>query len=207
MAFRRFESQKDLELPTFIDIIFLLLIFFLLTYSPVQPKKGESALELTLPFAEGQFKVNPSERVETLVIEILPAPESDSLNAYIVHVLLPFREYGYIQLRKKGITLGEARRFAREYNRYAYVPYGYERLPQQKFRNLDAVKLIDTQLERFARERLRVPKPTNNIEIRADRSVKFRLINHILTKCSELGDLIPVIIFRTMFVAGEEYAS
>ena len=71
MAFRKFELKKEFELPTFIDVIFLLLIFFLLTYSPIPPVVGQASLELNLPIAEGSTLVNQNEKIETLMVEVL----------------------------------------------------------------------------------------------------------------------------------------
>ncbi len=199
MPFRRNETKKELELPTFIDVIFLLLIFFLLTYSPVPPQKGEAGLQLGLPVAEGLTKVQLSEKLETLLIEINPVNAKKPELGYSVAVLLPFEDYDVVRLRPMAITLGKAREFARKYGRVQILPPDYVTVNDEEFNKLPAVRLIDDQLDRYVQTKFRVPKPTNHIEIRADKSIKFRIINHILNKCSSYEDLIPAIVFRTMY--------
>ena len=197
MAFRRAEERKDFELPTFIDIIFLLLIFFLLTYSPVPPKVGQSTLELNLPNAEGAAKVNQSEKLETMMIEIMPVNKEKPQEGLQVSVLLPFENY---DLEKAGaVKYKDAKTFAKIYQREAVLPANYVTLNKSTFLALPAVKLINDQLDRYVQEKFRISKLTNRIEIRADRSVSFRIINFIIEKCSSYEDLIPSLVFRTMF--------
>jgi len=201
MAFRREDraGRKEIELPTFIDVVFLLLIFFLLTYSPVKPEKGEAALQLTLPVAKGLEKVRLSEKLQTMLIEVLPVNAKDLSQGYKVSVLLPFQDYSVLTPGPRFITLAKAREYARQYNREGLLPPNYAELPEKKFLDLDVIKMLDREIDRYVRYRFRTPKPTNRIEIRADASVKFRLINFILTKCSSYEDLVPMIVFRTMY--------
>ncbi len=197
MAFRREESRKDLELPTLIDIIFLLLIFFLLTYSPVPPKVGQSILELNLPQAEGATQVNQNEKLETLLIEILPVKRDDPSAGYQVAILLPFEEFGID--RDFPVSYRQAKIFSIRYNREEILPVNYITLSNSNFLDLPAVKLINDQLEKYIEQKFRVPKITNRIEIRANKDVTFKIINFIIEKCSSYEDLIPSLVFRTMF--------
>jgi len=201
MAFRRTElaGTKELELPTFIDVVFLLLIFFLLTYSPVSPKKGEAALQLTLPVAKGMEKVRLSEQLQTMLIEVLPVNAKDLSQGYQVSVLLPFQDYSILATRPRTITVAKAREYAKIYHRQGFLPANYAVISKREFKKLDVVKMLDREIDKYVRYRFRIPKPTNRIEIRADASVKFRLINFILTKCSSYEDLVPMIVFRTMY--------
>lgn len=197
MAFPKAEVQKDIELPTFIDIIFLLLIFFLLTYSPIPPSVGQASLELNLPIAEGATKVNPSEKLETLMVEILPVNKEKPEEGYWVSVLLPFEDFGID--REIPLSYQQAKIFARTYNRQKILPANYVSLRKQEFLDLPAVQMIAEQLDRYVNRKLRVPKITNRIEIRADKEVTFRIINFVIEKCSSYGDLIPSLVFRTMY--------
>jgi biopolymer transport protein ExbD len=198
MAFRRIEASKDLELPTLIDIIFLLLIFFLLTYSPVPPKVGQSVVELNLPEAEGATLVNQNEELETMMIEILPLNKDDLSSGFQVSVLLPFEDFGID--RDVKVNYNQAKLFAKTYQREAILPIDYASLNQKEFLDLPAVKLINEQLERYVERKFRVPRITNRIEIRANKEVTFKIINFIITKCASYEDLIPSLIFRTMYI-------
>jgi len=197
MAFHKIERRRDLELPTFIDVIFLLLIFFLLTYSPVPPVVGQASLELNLPIAEGTSQVNPNEKLETLMIEIIPVNKEQLELGFNVSVLLPFEDYGM----DRGVDLSyqQAQVFASRYQRQSLLPGDYTDLRDSEFLRLPAVELIDDHLGRFVSRRFRVAKATNRIEIRADKDVTFRIINFVIEKCSSYGDLVPSLIFRTMF--------
>lgn len=203
MAFRRTEIAKSIELPTFIDVIFLLLIFFLLTYSPVPPQKGQSTLQLTLPIAKGLEKVQLSERLQTMMVEVFPLKAKDLTQGYRVNVLLPFEDYSVVEVRPRVITISKAREYAQRYGRMAILPANYAAIPDKDFLELDAIKMLDRELERYVEYRFKTPKPTNRIEIRADATIKFRLIGHILEKCSSFGDLVPMVVFRTMY-GGEQ---
>ena len=197
MAFRKIELKKEFELPTFIDVIFLLLIFFLLTYSPIPPVVGQASLELNLPIAEGSTLVNQNEKLETMMIEVLQVNKDNPEMGYNVTVLLPFEEYGL----DRGIPISyqQAKNFAGIYQRQSILPANYTELNTAQFRNLPAVKLIDEQLDRYVERKFRVANITNRIEIRADKEVTFKIVNFIITKCSSYGDLVPSLIFRTMF--------
>ena len=159
MAFRRIEARKDFELPTFIDIIFLLLIFFLLTYSPVPPKVGQSTLELNLPEAAGTAKVNQNEKLETMMIEIMPVNKEKPEMGLQVSVLLPFENY---DMEKAGaVAYKDAKKFAKTYQREDVLPTEYVTLGKSEFMNLPAVKLINDQLDRYVQEKFRIAKLTN----------------------------------------------
>lgn len=197
MAFRKIESAKDLDLPTFIDIIFLLLIFFLLTYSPVPPKVGQSILELNLPQAEGSTKVSQNEQLETLMVEIISVNKEDPTAGFQVSVLLPFEDFGID--REIPVTYRQAKIFSKTYQREEILPSDYYKLSKNDFLSLPAVKLINDQINKYVQQRFRIPKITNRIEIRANKDVTFKIINFVIEKCSSYDDLIPSLIFRTMF--------
>ena len=197
MAFRKVESTKDLDLPTFIDVIFLLLIFFLLTYSPVPPKVGQSILELNLPKAEGSTEVNQNEKLETLMVEIIPMNMDDPAAGFQVSVLLPFEDFGID--REVPVTYRQAKVFSKTYQREEVLPSDYYTLSRNNFLNLPAVKLINDQIDQYVQQKFRIAKLTNRIEIRANKDVTFKIINFVIEKCSSYDDLIPSLIFRTMF--------
>ena len=197
MPFRRQESPKDLDLPTFIDIVFLLLIFFLVTYSSAPPREGHSTLELNLPMAEGSVQANQNEILETLMIEIMPVnPEQPQLG-YLVLVLLPFEDFSIG--KEMPVTYQQAKSYAQLYQRQSVLPVNYTTLSAAQFLAQPAVKLIDEQLSRYVTNKFRVARATNRIEIRAEKSVTFRIINFIIEKISSYEDLIPSLVFRTMY--------
>lgn len=198
MSFRKTSSTPDIDLPTFIDVVFLLLIFFLVTYSPVPPKTGEEELDLNLPVAEGSSQVNENEPLETMLIEIMPLKEmEDQEPGFRLMVLLPFESFTRSQ--RDGLTYREARDFSIQQQRVAVLPVDVSTLSEREFSRLPAIQLLDDQIDRYVRTKFRVPRPSNRIDIRADESVQFRLIGFIMEKCSSFEDLIPSMIFRTKF--------
>ena len=75
MSFKKHEEPKELELPSFIDMVFLLLIFFMATLnlsssSEPSPKSGPPLRSITLPEAEGETKVNGDKALKNLLILI-----------------------------------------------------------------------------------------------------------------------------------------
>ncbi len=120
MVFRKIDPAKDIELPTFIDVVFLLLIFFLVSYSPITPKKGQEELELSLPTAQGAGEVNVNEPLETMLIEIVPLKSEENKEDYEVWVLLPFESYSNSQ--KGRVTYRDAKTFSMQFQRTADHP-------------------------------------------------------------------------------------
>ncbi len=196
MPFRKSDIRKEIELPTFIDIVFLLLIFFIVTFSPIAPKVGEAELELKLPIAEGAGEVDSSEPLETILIEILPLKSEEDQEGYRVSVLLPFENYSN---QRGGITFREAKNFAVQYKRQAFLPLDVSKLSDREYTRLPAIQLINDQIDQYTASKFRIPRPTNRIDIRADQRVQFRVINTIMEKCSSFGDLVPSLVFRTKF--------
>ncbi len=194
MTFRKSSTQKEIELPTFIDIVFLLLIFFIVSFSPVAPKVGEAKLELNLPIAEGAGEVESNELLETILIEILPLKEEEKMIGFRVSVLLPFDSYAS---QKGGLTYRDAK--SNSSQRQEDLPLDVSNLSDREFSRLPAIQLLNDQIDRYVASKFRVPRPSNRIEIRADKEVQFRVINAVMEKCSSYGDLIPSLVFRTKF--------
>ncbi|MCH8124894.1 biopolymer transporter ExbD [candidate division KSB1 bacterium] len=196
MTFRKSSTQKEIELPTFIDIVFLLLIFFIVSFSPVAPKVGEAELELNLPVAEGAGQVESDELLETILIEILPLKEEEKMIGFRVSVLLPFENYASQRGR---LTYRDAKSYAIQYQRQADLPLDVSKLSDREFSRLPAIQLLNDQIDRYVASKFRVPRPSNRIDIRADQEVQFRVINAVMEKCSSYDDLIPSLVFRTKF--------
>ncbi len=197
MPFRRRESAKDLDLPTLIDVVFLLLIFFLVTYSSVPPRDGHATQELKLPVAEGAARVNQNELLETMLIEIVPVNPKQPQLGYQVSVLWPFEALG--TEREMPVTYQQAKNFAQRSQRLAALPVNYTSLSKVEFEDLPAVRLISAQLDQYVSRKFRIARATNRIEIRAETGVTFRIINFIIEKTSSYGDLVPSLVFRTMY--------
>jgi biopolymer transport protein ExbD len=197
MVFRKTGPGKDIELPTFIDVVFLLLIFFLVSYSPITPKKGQEELELSLPTAQGAGEVNANEPLETMLIEIVPLKSEENKEDYEVWVLLPFESYSNSQ--KGRVTYRDAKTFSMQFQRTAVLPKDVAALNEADFLRLPAIQLMNDQIDSYVTSQFRIPHPTNRIDIRADEDVQFRIIDFIMDKCSSYEDLVPSMVFRTRF--------
>lgn len=197
MAFRKKKSQQEVELPTFIDIVFLLLIFFIVSFSPIPPKEGEAQLDLQLPTAQGAGEVDSSQPLETLLIEIIPQKSDEGeLQGFQVSILLPFESYAN---QRGGITFQEAKSFAIQYNRQAFLPLNASSLNPREFSRVPGIQLINDQIDQYVLTKYRAPRPSNRIDIRADHQVHFSIINFIMEKCSSFDDLVPSLVFRTKY--------
>ena len=131
------------------------------------------------------------------MVEIAPMNIDDPTAGFQVSVLLPFEDFGID--REVPVTYRQAKVFSQNYQREEVLPSDYYKLSRNDFLNLPAVKLINDQIDQYAQQKFRIAKLTNRIEIRANKDVTFKIINFVIEKCSSYDDLIPSLIFRTMF--------
>ena len=94
MAFSKQESRKDLSLPGLIDIIFLLLIFSLVTLSvssvKVEADEGKgSAVDYNLPEARVKETLEIDKVLQTLLILVEHEDLEESDSPKIVYTLWP----------------------------------------------------------------------------------------------------------------------
>jgi len=202
MAFTKHDERKSLSLPGMIDIIFLLLIFSLVTLSTSESgveakKRGEHTDKFDLPRISQAETFEADQVLKTLLFQI----ENDTSGNKFVLVLWPNV--------KDSLTLDQARYNAindwnlslqtgTEPKFMAKVPDNYLSLSDREFRKSAVCKLISSSIKQYQEENFFEPSLSNRIEIRAVKDTEFRLINYIMSESGKYGKLIPRCIFRTL---------
>jgi hypothetical protein len=199
MAFYYHENiKRGVSLPSLIDIIFLLLIFSLVTLNVsdvsdavVQTNpEGSSAPELTLPTIHGAETEKFDRRIRTLLFQIEHRNPRDPASAKVVYVLDP-GDLEYMDIR-------QAKQAAVQDSLFAVFPPQYLQMPESDFSRIPACRLIQKSIQAYKGRVFTEPRPSNSIEIRAVEDTEFRIIRFIMDRCSVYGDTIPSIIVHTL---------
>lgn len=201
MAFKREDTRKGLSLPGMIDIIFLLLIFSLVTLSVSRatdetPKRGDEGNDFKLPVTMSRQTAQLEPYIRTLVYQIEPAADNGTKKPKRVLVLSP--------AGSDSVTLSEARARALTDSIFADFPSDVLSLTDRQFQRTEACRLIRSTLEDYKRRVFREPDLANTIQIRASEDTEFRIVNYILTRCSVYGDTIPNIALHTLVGKGSD---
>lgn len=195
MAFVHKEEKKGLSLPGLIDIIFLLLIFSLVTLSFSQAKveakrHGENADAFDLPEAKVAETVEIDEVLHTLLFQVEDIDPEDPNSLKAVYILRPDLD--------DSMTVEESRQVAERDSVFAVFPRGYVTMDDLDFRRTEACRLITTTLRDYADEHFYEPNAMHSVEIRAVKNTEFRIINYIMEQVSAYGDTIPRLMWRTL---------
>jgi biopolymer transport protein ExbD len=196
MAFNRKREQKELNLPSLIDVVFLLLIYSLVTI-PIErsetgsagPADASARKELELPFVQSRKTAEIDPILRTFVIQIENEVPGDPLSARMVFILKP---------SEKDSTLGQAMATAMRDSTFARFPDGFLGLSDPDFLQTRACRLIREQIRRFERGRVTPGSSSDRIEIRAVKNTEFRIVNAVMRECSAYGDTLPAIAVRTL---------
>ncbi|MFQ5650489.1 MAG: ExbD/TolR family protein [bacterium] len=195
MPFERRESARSLELTSLIDVVFLLLIFFLVSFAfSISGDVSESKVysDMELPKTDSQLPVIRNDALENLLIQVMP-DTSDGEILRKAYVLWPsFRD-------TLKTTRGQAFKHALEDSTFAKFPSDFLALPTEAFVTLPACTLLTNSIRRYvAKDRLYRRNGHPIIEVRADQNTEFRILNFVMEQCSMYQDAIPQIIIRTM---------
>lgn len=191
MAFKRQESSRELEITSLIDIVFLLLIFFLVLFAfSVAGDVSQSNTSTEIPLPQNSVNQSPlkDDKLSNLMIQIMP----DTSNIRVAYILWPsYRE---------GVELTEdaAFKISLEDSTFRPFPDSYLSLSNQEFSESEACKLISISIKQFVeKEKILKQNERPVIEVRAEKNTEFKILNYILEQCSLYKDKIPQIIFRT----------
>jgi len=195
MAFVRNEEKKGLSLPGLIDIIFLLLIFSLVTLSVSQTKvetqkSGDRDFDFDLPETESRETEEVEEVLQTLLFQVEHVDPSDLESPKILFVLQPSVRHS--------LTLQEAKLRAIEDSLFAVFPENFLDLSSWEFAQTPPCRLIRWAIRQHKDAHFLEPNPTHAIEIRAGKDTEFRIVNFIMEQCSAYGDTIPRLMLRTL---------
>ena len=195
MAFGRIEEKKGLSLPGLIDIIFLLLIFSLVTLSvsqaKVEAKKGgDRSIEFDLPEVDSRETEEVEEILSTLLFQIEHVDRQDPESPKIVFVLWPSED--------DSVTLETAKLNAMRDSLFAVFPMDFLDLSDAEFARTLPCELIRSTIREYKDFYFFEPRLSNSVEIRAVKDVEFRIVNFIMEQCSAYGDTIPRIVLHTL---------
>jgi len=198
MAFRRKIIKRGISLPSLIDIIFLLLIFSLVTLNVsdvseavVQSNpEGGSAPELRLPMIHGAETEKFEKQIRTLLFQIEHQDSRNPASPKVVYALNP-GDQGAVDIR-------EARQTAVEDSAFAVIPANYLQLSESEFERTRVCRLIQRSIQDYKDRFFIEPRPSNSVEIRAVEDTEFKIIRFIMDRCSLYGDTIPRIVVHTL---------
>jgi len=195
MAFKRDIPPERNELTSLIDIVFLLLIFFLISFSfSLTADVNESKVysEIELPKTNTDLPVMRDDRLENLMLQIVP-DTTGGVNTRKVLVLWPAYE------DTASISRGQALLTALEDSTFASFPEFFLFLPDAEFARLPASQLIAQSIAQYVEDEKFYHGNTRPIvEVRAEKNTEFRIISFIMDQCSAYKDAIPQIIIRTV---------
>ncbi len=90
MAFKRIEEESSPELISLIDVIFLLLIFFLVASSIGRPEETEGEITVKIPEMTAEELQTPEKKVVEVNVRIdLGMTEDGTLECYVLHRNMP----------------------------------------------------------------------------------------------------------------------
>lgn len=194
MAFRRKQNHHHLELTGLIDIVFILLVFFLVAFSvSVIGETSDSTTysEIDLPKIDTDLVSIEDDVLENLMIQIVP-DTVNYLSTRKVFVLWPSFD------RTKRISRIQAFMNAQRDSLFAVFPVNFLALPDQEFTKGPACKLIAGSIKQYIElEKFHYRNTHPKVEVRAEKSTEFKILNFIMEQCGSYNDAIPQIIIRT----------
>jgi biopolymer transport protein ExbD len=198
-------AEREVELPTFIDMIFLLLIFFIatLTLSTTGEKKpvpSDQQKEFNLPKATGRVVQGEEVHLTNLLFQIENLVQKDSSTSKVLYVLWPDEQNKKTEMELYAEIEKNLKAELPDSTYFAVFPENYLDMSYRQQEESRAFALIKDMIRAYHSERLAYSssKLANTIEIRATRETEFRIINYIMQQCSLFEDDIPKVTFRVM---------
>lgn len=195
MAFKRDAPPERNELTSLIDIVFLLLIFFLISFSfslTADVTESKVYSEIELPKTNTDLPVIRDDRLKNLMLQIVP-DTTGGVDTRKIFVLWP----SYSDTTS--VTRGQAFRKALEDSTFATLPEFFLFLRDAEFGNLPASRLISQSIAKYVEDEKFYRGNTRPIvEVRAEKNTEFRIISYIMDQCSAYKDAVPQIIIRTV---------
>jgi biopolymer transport protein ExbD len=188
-------EKKGLTLTSLIDIIFLLLIFSLVTLPISQTRvekkrRGDQGAEFSLP-ETGSIETEETGRIlQTLLFQIELSNPDSIQSPKIVYILWPSI--------KDSLNLADAKIKALRDSLFSVFPDNFLKMNDLVFSKTAPCSLIRWAVHKYKEDHFFKPDPSNSIEIRADRNTEFRIVNFIMEQCSTYGDTIPRVVLRTL---------
>jgi hypothetical protein len=195
MPFKRQENERSLELVSLIDIVFLLLLFFLVSFAfTLAGDDSEMKIysEIDLPKTETALPAIKDDILENLMIQIVPDTSEFGVSRR-VYVLWPSFE------DTAKVSRLQAFHRAAQDSTFAVFPPDFILLPDEEFAGTAPCTLITNSIARYVeREKFYRGNSSPIVEVRAEQNTEFKIINFIMDVCSSQQQAIPQIIIRAV---------
>ncbi len=197
MALKKTQNQHGelLELTSLIDIVFLLLIFFVVSFAfflTEEVSESKIYAQMELPKSTTELPVIKEQWLENLMIQIIP-DTSNEKNSRLAYILWP----SYKETIR--ISQNEAYNKAKRDSTFAAFPQNFLSLSPDEFARIPACTLITNSIERYIEQEKTYSRNARPIiEVSAEQNTEFRILSFIMEECSSHKDAIPQIIVRTI---------
>lgn len=198
------DVKREVELPTLIDMVFLLLIFFIATLSfssggDPQAPSPEDEKKFELPQAMGKTIKTEGGKLTTLLFQIQYASPDDPASPKVLFVLWPDEKGERTEAEALKAIQNEIAQMPPDTSHYARFPQNFLDMTPNELKRHWAFQLIAESIEKY--KGMTGSMAVREIEIRAIKDTEFKIINYILTECSsddETENEIPKINFRVL---------
>lgn len=195
--------QRQVELPTLIDMVFLLLVFFIATLhlsAGGDPKSTspDQQQRFDLPEAMGTSLKTENGVLSTLLFQIQRVDSENPQSPKMLYVLQPDHDGSQSEADIMMAIREELAQEPPDSNHVAVFPRNYLQMSYAAQDTCRAFRLIRESIASYQDEHFAQASFSNTIEIRAIKDTEFRIISYILQECSEYDDLIPKVTFRVM---------
>ena len=192
---RRKKDNRVIELTGLIDIVFLLLVFFLVSFSFTlagNVSENEIYSAMDLPKTTTDLPPLKEDLLENLMIQIHPDTTEGTITRK-TFVLWPAIK-DTVQ-----ISRWQAVNNALRDSTFAKFPEDFLNLPDEEFQRVAACTLIANSINRYvALQQTYNGSARPLIEVRADQNTEFQIISFILNQGSAHNDVVPQIVIRTV---------
>ena len=193
------QGQREIELPSLIDMVFLLLVFFIVNFSistdaaiPIPPP------EIELPRVTGTAASFEEGKIITLTFQIQRTDTADAQARKVIYVLQPGSE-GQTEKQALERIKAAAQQSMPDCSSIAVFNRNFLSKKGAELDSMRAFKLIAGHIQKYRTENFNAASVSNTIEVIADVSTEFKIINYIFEQCAkDTVHAIPKLTFRVM---------
>lgn len=199
------DYEREVELPTLIDMVFLLLIFFIATLTlstsgEKKPVPTDQQKEFELPKAKGRIIQEEDKHLTNLLFQFENKVQNDSVYGRVLYVLRPDHVVKKTEAELYSAIKDSLESEPADSSLFATFPPDFLSMSYTQQDTCRAFRLIQEHIRSYWSERFANAGPnlSNTIEIRATKETEFRIISYIMQQCSQFDDDIPKVTFRVM---------
>ena len=196
------DDKDEFELPSLIDMVFLLLIFFMASLSVSSSgdpslNPGQPQRTFNLPEAKGEVSVLTGEEIKALIFQIEHKDAKDTLSPKVVYILWPEKKQKVTEDQALEKVQSELSKAPSDSSHFATFPGNFLQIEKSFLDTCRVFSLIAENIKKY-KEYLGQQSSSNTIEIRAVKETEFRIINFVMDQCSLYDKFFPKITFRVL---------